>query len=282
MQYIFKNGCLVKFGFLFGASLFLSNCTTMSNAPTAFTNAQDEMDRAEEIGTEKYFPNAVETGLVKYDSASRLYRESLREGKDEEKTSKLTEASAMAEESSTILRNANSLASNIPAWDADINSAATEIGESKEIAGIRQKISELEAENAQMKQQLADSEALKTEGFARAKDFRFNGSVAFFSSSSSSVEPNDLKRIEDIADSLRQSPSLRARVSAFTDTKGSPSANESLKVARAESVKSVLVSKGVSESQIEINTQTEAIPAATHPGKQQLQRRVDIEVMPIQ
>jgi outer membrane protein OmpA-like peptidoglycan-associated protein len=286
-----KAGMLTLFrtaGFVypsvFALGFFSVSCTSVyKDAPLAFGDAQEELSRAETIGTERHFPNSVALAGEKFENASELFEESLSEKNDELKVSKLNEATSLAEESYSISRNANSMATNIPVWDSDINFAASEVQSSGDVVGLRQRVADLEGSNEQLKQQVKVVEGLQKNaenGLARVKDFRFQGSVAFFGSSSSAVEPNYLGRIEEIADSLRQSPALMARVSAYTDNTGSTAHNEPVKMARAESVKSILVSRGVPESQIEINTNTENSPQHTlHEGKLQLQRRVDIEVL---
>ena len=84
-----------------------------------------------------------------------------------------------------------------------------------------------------------------------------------------------------MAATLNENPNIRVEVAGHTDNTGGRALNERLSVARAESVKNYLVSKGIEANRVYTEGKGEASPVAdnkTKEGKSK-NRRVEIEVV---
>jgi outer membrane protein OmpA-like peptidoglycan-associated protein len=71
-----------------------------------------------------------------------------------------------------------------------------------------------------------------------------------FDSGSAKLKPGSADQLDDVAAIFKAYPQLRAKVVGYTDAKGSAQANLALSAARANTVKSELVARGVSETRL--------------------------------
>ncbi|WP_280156209.1 OmpA family protein [Piscinibacter sp. XHJ-5] len=93
-----------------------------------------------------------------------------------------------------------------------------------------------------------------------------------------SLKPGAYAKLDQIAAVLKSYPERRVLVEGFTDSVGSHDSNLALSVARAEAVRSALLSRGISPDRIEARGHGEARPVAgndTQAGRQQ-NRRVEV------
>lgn len=107
-------------------------------------------------------------------------------------------------------------------------------------------------------------------------------SDVLFDSGSASLKPGAYQEIDRVSRVLIQYPETRIMVAGHTDSDGSEAMNQDLSVRRAEAVRSVLVSQGVSTARITTQGFGESQPIAdnnTAAGKQ-LNRRVVITIIP--
>jgi outer membrane protein OmpA-like peptidoglycan-associated protein len=101
-----------------------------------------------------------------------------------------------------------------------------------------------------------------------------------FATGSSEPTSESVSTIDDLAETLRFYPSAEITLDSHTDSKGSASANEALADARSESVKEMLVGRGVDESRITTAGHGQNAPVDTNATSQgrAANRRTDVTV----
>jgi len=103
-----------------------------------------------------------------------------------------------------------------------------------------------------------------------------------FDVDSSVVHPGAYPEIDRLAGVFNQYPDTMIRIEGYTDSTGSEEYNLHLSRRRAEAVKQLLVSKGVSSSRMTVLGYGESRPKAGNdtPYGRQLNRRVEIYIEP--
>lgn len=104
----------------------------------------------------------------------------------------------------------------------------------------------------------------------------------YFAFSKADLTPEAGSVLDSIVASLHADPhNLRIRITAHTDSIGSPEANTALSKRRAESVRQKLLQRGLGEAQIEISAFGERRPAATNATEEgrQRNRRATLEII---
>ena len=107
---------------------------------------------------------------------------------------------------------------------------------------------------------------------------RVTAEGVLFETGSAALQPESFTAIQEIAQVLRDNPSLRVRIEGHTDNQGRASQNQELSEARANAVRSVLVGMGVDGDRLEAVGLGQAQPVAsngTAAGRQQ-NRRVEL------
>lgn len=125
----------------------------------------------------------------------------------------------------------------------------------------------------------SDAAAVSREGNLLAVTFK--GDVTF-DTDSTVVRPGLLSEIDRVATVLNQYPDTYVRVEGHTDSTGSEEYNMDLSTRRANSVKNLLVQRGVADSRIEVVGFGESMSVAsndTEAGRQK-NRRVEIKIAP--
>lgn len=94
----------------------------------------------------------------------------------------------------------------------------------------------------------------------------------------STLKPAATDTLDRVANELRQQPGIRYEVAGFTDSIGSVAYNQGLSERRAESVRSHLVSRGVSAGQLTTRGYSESNPVASNAtaAGRSMNRRVEI------
>lgn len=126
-----------------------------------------------------------------------------------------------------------------------------------------------------LQQQLNELQARETE-----RGFKIMLSGVLFESGQASLKPGATRRLEQLAEVLRENPDRIALVEGFTDSVGDESFNEQLSEQRAQAVREKLLGLGVDPARIVTQGYGEAYPVAsnqTASGRQQ-NRRVEIVV----
>jgi outer membrane protein OmpA-like peptidoglycan-associated protein len=98
-----------------------------------------------------------------------------------------------------------------------------------------------------------------------------------FDSSSSAI--TNTGPLDDAAKVLRDHPAAKIRLEGHTDATGSEPSNRTLSTARAEAVKSYLVSKGVDQSRIEAVGRAYEAPIVLTSEPNPINRRVELVVV---
>jgi len=159
-------------------------------------------------------------------------------------------------------------------WGAAIGAAVGGLGG----AGVGRMMDNQERD---MREALAASEAaaIRREGNLLAVTFK--GDVTF-DTNSTVVKPGLYSEIDRVAGVLTRYPQTLIRVEGHTDSVGAESYNMDLSSRRANSVRDLLVQRGVDFSRIQTIGYGETMPIATNTTEagRQLNRRVEIKIAP--
>jgi outer membrane protein OmpA-like peptidoglycan-associated protein len=132
-----------------------------------------------------------------------------------------------------------------------------------------------------MRDALATSEAAAVSREGNLLAVTFKGDVTF-DTNSTEVRPGLYSEINRVAGVLNQYPNTLIRVEGHTDGKGSSEYNMDLSKRRANTVKTLLVQRGVADSRIEVIGFGKTMPVATNETEagRQKNRRVEIKIAP--
>jgi outer membrane protein OmpA-like peptidoglycan-associated protein len=159
-------------------------------------------------------------------------------------------------------------------WGAAIGAAVGGLGG----AGVGKMMDNQERD---MREALAASEAaaIRREGNLLAVTFK--GDVTF-DTNSTVVKPGLYSEIDRVSGVLTRYPETLIRVEGHTDSVGSEEYNMDLSFRRANSVRDLLVQRGVNSSRIQPVAFGETMPVATNATEagRQLNRRVEIKIAP--
>lgn len=144
----------------------------------------------------------------------------------------------------------------------------------KEIEQERDLNDRLAAQVRRLQAQVAELQARETErGWILTL-----GSDVLFDVGQARLKPGGRRAIANLARFMRQYPERRIAIEGFTDSSGSPQANQRLSERRAAAVRQALVQAGIEPGRIVARGLGEAYPVASNdnPGGRQLNRRVEI------
>jgi len=132
-----------------------------------------------------------------------------------------------------------------------------------------------------MRNALASSEAAAVSREGNLLAVTFKGDVTF-DTDSTVVRPGLQSEIDRVAGVLNQYPDTFVRVEGHTDSTGTEEYNMDLSIRRANSVKNLLVQRGVADSRIEVVGFGESMSVATNDTEagRQKNRRVEIKIAP--
>jgi outer membrane protein OmpA-like peptidoglycan-associated protein len=145
-------------------------------------------------------------------------------------------------------------------------------------AGVGQMMDRQEAE---MRDALATSEAAAVRREGELLAITLKGDVSF-DLNSDTVRPGLYNELDRISQIMIKYPQTSILVEGHTDSTGSETYNQRLSERRADSVKALLVQRGVQGSRISIHGYGESRPVATNatPEGRQMNRRVEIRINP--
>lgn len=132
-----------------------------------------------------------------------------------------------------------------------------------------------------MRNALAASEAAAVSREGNLLAVTFKGDVSF-DTNSTEVRPGLYSEINRVAGVLNQYPNTLIRVEGHTDSKGSDEYNMNLSRRRADTVRTLLVQRGVADSRFEVVGFGKTMPIATNDTEagRQKNRRVEIKIAP--
>ena len=101
-----------------------------------------------------------------------------------------------------------------------------------------------------------------------------------FDTGKSQLNPGAARKLDQLAQFLNEHPERRVQIDGFTDSVGSQSYNQTLSQARADAVKSALITRGIDGSRIGSQGYGEGFPVADNAdsGGRQLNRRVEVVI----
>lgn len=85
-----------------------------------------------------------------------------------------------------------------------------------------------------------------------------------FDTAKSAIRPQDAAEVDQVATTLKQYATAKIRIAGYADARGGDAANMALGKARADSIKSALVAKGIDAGRIETVTGGESDPVDTN------------------
>jgi outer membrane protein OmpA-like peptidoglycan-associated protein len=103
----------------------------------------------------------------------------------------------------------------------------------------------------------------------------------YFATKSATIEASSFASLNNLANQLKQQPSLVLEIQGYTDNVGSDADNLELSTQRAKSVADYLITKGVLQTQVQYHGYGNAKPIAentTEEGRQK-NRRIEIKVI---
>lgn len=107
-------------------------------------------------------------------------------------------------------------------------------------------------------------------------------STVSFDTNSSVVKPGFYPTLDKIAATLVQYPQSYVDIAGHTDSTGTPQYNQQLSQARAQSIASYLISRGVSSARVAVRGFGATTPIASNdtPAGREQNRRVEIQIRP--
>ena len=136
------------------------------------------------------------------------------------------------------------------------------------------------AEEQRMRAQQLESQLAEFQTRQTAQGTVLTLSNLLFDTDSASLHPGDRRRLEPLADYLRQQSDRAILIEGHTDSTGADEYNLTLSRSRAGAVRDFLVQQGIEASRIEVRGLGEDYPVAsndTNEGRQQ-NRRIEVTI----
>lgn len=101
-----------------------------------------------------------------------------------------------------------------------------------------------------------------------------------FDTGKAQLNPGAARKLDQLAQFLTEHPERRVQIDGFTDSVGTESYNQTLSQARADAVKSALVTRGIDASRVGSQGYGKGFPVADNAdsGGRQLNRRVEVVI----
>jgi outer membrane protein OmpA-like peptidoglycan-associated protein len=250
-------------------ALLLTACAAAPPANQALDQAQAAYGAAQADSA------VLRHAAAELDVASRTLGEAERARSADE----ATHLAYLAEQRSRIAREVGQArASEHQALEARLRGAEEERdraqARAKEVEQERDLNDRLAAQVRRLQAQVAELQARETErGWILTL-----GSDLLFDVGQAKLKPGGGRAIANLARFMRQYPERRIAIEGFTDSSGSPAANQRLSERRAAAVREALVRAGIEPGRIVARGLGAAYPLASNddPGGRSLNRRVEI------
>lgn len=228
--------------------LFVAACASLpKDAPEDLVKAQSQLDLADDLDSEDYFPRSIDLAESLFDESVDVYDSSVESGSPEQ----LSQALTLARRSHEASSGANALTANMRQGDTDITVLEGEYSIPELLARIEALNVEV-AEASKVSIVAPVAPVTTTTPFAMTQDFAIEAPVAFFPVGKDTLSMRDTTRIREIARSVSVNPRLLVTVTGFADHRGSANINQQLSDSRAEAVARVLREAGVSSSNVTV------------------------------
>jgi len=101
-----------------------------------------------------------------------------------------------------------------------------------------------------------------------------------FDTGKAQLNPGAARKLDQLAQFLTEHPERRVQIDGFTDSVGTDSYNQTLSQARADAVKSALITRGIDASRVGTQGYGKGFPVADNAdsGGRQLNRRVEVVI----
>jgi outer membrane protein OmpA-like peptidoglycan-associated protein len=145
----------------------------------------------------------------------------------------------------------------------------------REVSNAQAQTAEAVAQRDQFKAELDQLKATQT-----SRGIVLTLGDVLFDTGKSELKSGGSRKLEQLAQFLRDHPNRRVQIEGFTDSVGSDSYNEGLSQRRADAVKAALVSHGIDAGRIGTQGYGKAFPVAGNAdsGGRQLNRRVEVVI----
>jgi outer membrane protein OmpA-like peptidoglycan-associated protein len=266
-----KNGSILIVAL--GASVLVACGTT--NPPEELVQAQETYARVSKGVAAQYKPDEVHEAKEALDSANQQFD---KEG-DSPETKDLAYAAGLKAQQAEA--EANTIIAINEKETNEKKAQSQTIDSLKHAVSVeRGKREDAEKKAAQASADLARIAAVKQE--SRGMVITLSGAV-LFTSGQSALLPGAMVKLNDVADALvKGNPESKIVVEGHTDSQGRASDNEELSLARAQSVRDYLVSRGIAQDRITAQGLGQTRPVATNKTAEGRadNRRVEIVVQP--
>lgn len=264
---------------ILASGLFLVSCASVpKNAPVAFHEARNAIDQADDLDSEDYMPKTVDlaeerldTGLDYLDKADEIQEE----GGDA--SAYTAQAVQSAQEAKEAAERANTVTQNLRAWDESPQTYRNQ----EDLAGFMKEMRvAMSALTMNQQQAAAAAEQQRQQQGSQQQASQlpirtWERSVAYFRPSETSLDDQERRNVEQIAQMVRSTPGIQVQVTGYADSRGQVTQNEALARERAEAVADALARAGVERERIQVDG-TIGQGSSRNPGELQLQRRVDV------
>ena len=270
-------------GVLLAATLTAAGCAT-THPPKELLDARDAYQRGEQGKARQYNPAALHEAKVALDKAEAAFQEDPDSAQARDEAYIALRRAERAEIEATTLANEQrkekARAAANQAQAKGLEKARTELQSTRE--QLNQEKAVREAAEAKAKETLArlaaaNAAAVKEE--PRGTVITLAGGV-LFASNKSQLLPGAQNSLNQIADALKDQDDKKVLIEGHTDSRGSDATNQALSKARADSVGSYLISRGVPAERITTAGLGPSRPVADNntPEGRANNRRVEIVI----
>jgi outer membrane protein OmpA-like peptidoglycan-associated protein len=262
-------------GLIGAASFTLLPACGSTNPPEELVTAQETYARVSKGGATQYKPDELHDAKEALDGAQKAFAD---KGTTPEVRALAYAAGLKAELAEA---DANTVVAINEKEQNEKKLQAQTIDTLKhEVSNERSKREAAEKKAEQAQQDLARIAAVKQE--SRGMVITLSGAV-LFTSGQSALLPGAMAKLNEVADALlKNNRDANIVVEGHTDSQGRPQDNQELSLARAQSVRDYLVSRGIAADRISAQGKGSSVPVATNKTAEGRadNRRVEIVVQP--
>ena len=259
-------------------SLFLmSSCASIpKDAPDELKQANTEIERSKELGSDKYMPKTVMNAKKELDDSVKVFKDST---SSSDKAADVERSIKLATDAKNLARGANELTQKMQTWDDNIR----DLEGNYSIIKLTTDVKELKATTAQLQKErdeaLAQKPLMVKSPFAKVDSFRLDIPAVYFDTDSSVVSSAYAKSIGELSKTISPIDEFKVTIFGYADARGSKAYNEKLSTERAHNVALLLERNGIKADRIHVQGLGERYSSETEKSSGlQLERKVIITV----